>query len=153
MPQELGPAEGRARLGFGRERRLRRRTDFLRVQGNGLRAQTPHFVLLVDASPDAEGPSRLGVVVTRKVGNAVRRNRIRRLCRECFRRWPGFVPAGIDLVVIARAGAYELALADVQREWERARSTLLGRCQTARARASSGHEDGAPAPSRKATPR
>jgi ribonuclease P protein component len=131
MPQDLGVAERRAPLGFGRERRLRRRRDFLRVQAHGLRAATPHFVLLVDANPEGEGPSRLGVVVTRKVGNAVRRNRIKRLCRECFRQWPGFVPEGIDLVVIARSGAHELDLATVRGEWARARKTLLARAATA----------------------
>lgn len=73
-------------------------------------------------------PSRLGVVATRKVGNATVRNRIERVCRECFRLWPGFVPDGIDLVVIARNGAEELSLARVREEWSRARPTLLKRC-------------------------
>lgn len=74
------------------------------------------------------GPSRLGIVATRKVGNAVVRNRIKRLCRECFRQWPGFVPDGIDLVVIARDGASELTLGNVREEWSRARPALLKRC-------------------------
>ncbi len=72
--------------------------------------------------------SRVGFVVTRKVGNAVQRNRIKRVCRECFRMWPDLVPDGIDLVIIARAGADELGLADVRAEWERARPGLLKRC-------------------------
>ena len=72
-------------------------------------------------------PSRLGVVVTRKIGGAVQRNRIKRLCRECFRLWPDFVPNGIDLVVIARDGAHELGLADVRGEWERAHRALQKR--------------------------
>ena len=56
------------------------------------------------------------------------RNRIKRVCRECFRLWPGFVPNGIDLVVIAREGAASLGLAHVKDEWARARPALLKRC-------------------------
>ena len=72
--------------------------------------------------------ARLGIVVTKKVGNSPERNRIKRVCRECFRTWPAFVPDGIDLVVIARDGAAELGLAEVRAEWERARPALLKRC-------------------------
>jgi ribonuclease P protein component len=117
------------RFSFGKERRIRRRSDFLRVQAIGQRASTAHFVLLVAArEPDTAACSRVGFVVTKKVGNAVQRNRIKRVCRECFRMWPELVPDGIDLVVIARAGADELGLADVRAEWERARPGLLKRC-------------------------
>jgi ribonuclease P protein component len=72
--------------------------------------------------------ARLGIVVTKKIGNSPQRNRIKRLCRECFRTWPELVPDGIDLVVIARNGAAELALDDVRAEWSRARPALLKRC-------------------------
>lgn len=122
-------------LSFGRDRRIRKRADFLRVQSSGHRASTPHFVLLVAAGAST-GPSRLGIVVTKKVGNAVARNRVKRVCRECFRTWPekngaDFVPPGIDLVVIAKDGAPELGLAAVRGEWERVRSRLLDRCAAA----------------------
>ena len=98
------------------------------MQAIGQRAVAPHFVLLVAASPSGPAASRLGIVVTKKVGSSPERNRIKRLCRECFRLWPELVPDGIDLVVIAREGAAELALGDVRREWERARPALLKRC-------------------------
>lgn len=114
---------------FGRERRIRRRADFVRVQTHGERATSRHFVFLVAARDSAREPSRLGVVVTRKIGNATQRNRIKRVCRECFRLWPGFVPDGIDLVVIAREGADELPLDRVRDEWTRSRSMLLRRCE------------------------
>lgn len=113
---------------FGKERRIRRRSDFLRVQAIGQRASTTHFVLLVAAREPVTACARVGFVVTKKVGNAVQRNRIKRVCRECFRMWPELVPDGIDLVVIARTGADELGLAEVRSEWERARPALLKRC-------------------------
>ncbi len=118
---------------FGPERRIRRRPDFLRVQAIGQRASTAHFVLLVAATRPPKlggsaGCARLGIVVTKKIGNAVQRNRIKRVCRECFRAWTDLVPDGIDLVVIARAGAAELGLSAVRAEWERARPALLQRC-------------------------
>ncbi len=97
------------------------------MQAVGQRTSTAHFVLLV-AARDGDGCSRVGFVVTRKVGNAVQRNRIKRVCRECFRTWPDLVPDGVDLVVIARSRADELGLADVRAEWERARPGLLKRC-------------------------
>jgi ribonuclease P protein component len=119
------------RFAFGPERRLKRRADFLRVQSVGQRASTSHFVLLVaarEAAQERAACARLGIVVTKKIGNAVQRNRIKRLCRETFRLWPDLVPDGIDLVVIARSGAAELDLATVRAEWERARHALLKRC-------------------------
>jgi len=120
---------------FGPERRLRRRADFVRVQAVGQRATTPHFVLLVAAreprGAGVAGCARLGIVVTRKIGNAVQRNRIKRVCRECFRLWPELVPDGIDLVVIARSGADELGLSDVRGEWERSLPVLRKRCASA----------------------
>ena len=127
--------------GFGKERRIRKRADFVRVQTHGERATSRHFVLLVDRSPQQrEGltaeVSRLGVVATKKVGDATQRNRIKRLCRECFRQWPDLVPPGIDLVVIAREGADALSLAQVREEWRRARPALLKRCTAVLARPS-----------------
>lgn len=139
-PTQRGPGRG----SFGRERRLRKRADFLRVQAEGARVSTPQFVLLVarrgdaaraavhDAGPAESAPSRLGVVVTKKIGNAPERNRVKRLCRECFRQWPGFVPDGVDLVVIARAGAPALRLEEVREQWARARPRLLDRAASLR---------------------
>src|SRR5690606_19110913 len=71
-----------ASFAFGRDRRLRRRSDFLRVQSTGERATSRYFVFLLcpqEARSDREapGPSRLGIVVTRKVGSATQRNRIK----------------------------------------------------------------------------
>jgi ribonuclease P protein component len=119
---------------FGRPRRLRKHKEFARAQRSGRRVATPHFTLLVAAQQRRTGP-RLGVVVARAVGTAAQRNRVKRLCRECFRLWPELLPAGVDLVVIARPGADRLALSDVQTEWRAVESLLKRRAAEALARA------------------
>ena len=82
---------------FGRNRRLRKHSEFVSAQRSGRRVSTAHFILLVSARADRRAPSRLGLVVAKRVGGAVRRNRVKRLCRECFRAWPDLLPAGVDL--------------------------------------------------------
>jgi ribonuclease P protein component len=85
-------------------------------------------VLLVARRSDA-GPARLGIVTTKRIGVAVVRNRIKRLCRETFRLAPKMLPNDIDLVVIAKEGAGTLGLRDVQAEWTRASAKLLAQCE------------------------
>jgi ribonuclease P protein component len=94
---------------------------------------TPHFTLLV-AGQSSPASSRLGLVVSSKVGIAVRRNRIKRLCREAFRTWPGLLPDGVDLIVIAKSGAHELGLAGVRAEWLAVVESLRRRASEALAR-------------------
>ena len=79
------------------------------------------------------------MVVARKIGTAVRRNRVKRLCRECFRRWPDMLPPGVDLVVIAREGAHELTLDEVTREWRAVHGLLKKRATEALARTGRPH--------------
>lgn len=113
---------------FGRERRIRRHADFARVQKGGKPVRTTHFVFLL-AARESPGPARLGVVAAKKTGNAVVRNRIKRLCRECFRLAPELLPPGVDLVVIAKPGAGELGLGEVQGEWSGAAARLRATCE------------------------
>jgi len=143
------------RSGLGGDRRVRRHADFVQAQRQGRRVGTAHFTLLVAAqreqAPPDRGeeraelerrPARLGVVVTRKVGGAVQRNRIKRLCRECFRTWPDLLPRGADLIVIARSGADRLSVKDVRREWEDVTRLLRKRAAEALARRGESHHPG-----------
>lgn len=90
-----------AEAAFPRERRLRKRREFMHVQGApAARARAAHFLVL--AAWGVEGaPCRLGVVASKKVGCAVRRNRAKRLVREAFRKLDASALRGVDLVVIA----------------------------------------------------
>lgn len=100
---------------FPKKRRVLRRADFLAIQSQGRKTHADHFVVLMRPRADAE-PARLGLVTSRKVANAVGRNRVRRLLREVFRNNLGAFPRGADVVIIARTGAAELALSAVRGE-------------------------------------
>lgn len=73
-----------------------------------------------------EGPeSRLGTVVSRKVGKAHDRNRVKRLLREFFRARRHFLSPPIDLVVVAKPGCGQLGLQAVAEELEAALQAWL----------------------------
>jgi ribonuclease P protein component len=118
----------RAQLSFAAADRLHRSAEFLRLQRNGVRFQSPHFVLYagaLDADPDR---SRLGVTVSRRIGNAVVRNRVKRRVRECFRRvLRTELPPRTSLVVIARGGAASLESPAIAEELAMAARNLCGR--------------------------
>jgi ribonuclease P protein component len=79
----------------------------------GLSASQP-----VDAAPTVlpSIPARIGITVSRRVGGAVVRNRVKRLLKEAFRRHKRELPADLELVVIARPCAAKVQLAQAERE-------------------------------------
>jgi len=89
-------------VSFTKADRLRRRRDYLRVQAQGRRLHSRHFGVTL-APPETPAP-RLGLVVTRRFGKAARRNRMKRLLREFFRRHKALLPPR-DLVIMAKQGA------------------------------------------------
>ncbi len=95
-----GPRPGRGRLS--------RSADFDRVIRRGRSVASREFVLYVFPREE-EGAARLGLSVSRKVGGAVQRNRVKRLLREAFAAESARLPAGTDAVVVARHEARNLA--------------------------------------------
>lgn len=94
-----------------------RRADFLRATRRGQRVDTGYFRVFVLPRSDT-GPARLGITVTRKVGKAVWRNRIKRLVREWFRGRDARMDA-CDIVVIAKRDLPpSLGQGDVHRDLE-----------------------------------
>ena len=82
--------------------RLTRRAEFLRVAKSGRKAAV-HGLVLQALARDDTSPARLGFTVTKKVGNAVIRNRTRRRLREAARLLLRAAPVqGMDLVLIGR---------------------------------------------------
>ncbi|KAA2215143.1 ribonuclease P protein component [Teichococcus oryzae] len=84
--------------------RLKKRREFLRVAGKGTRAARPG--LLLQALPGTEGPLRIGFTATKKLGNAVIRNRTKRRLREAARLvLADQAPPGWNLVLVGREGS------------------------------------------------
>jgi ribonuclease P protein component len=94
--------------------RLRRQEDFQHVLRNGSRRQTKNFTIIL--RPNALEFSRLGVTVSKKVGNAVKRNRVKRCLREFFRLNKHKLPSSHDLVITAKKDAATLAYHQVREE-------------------------------------
>lgn len=108
-----------------RRRRIAKRKEFLAIQAQGRKLSGGRYLVFLLAR--RSGARRLGVTVSRKVGNAVMRNRVKRWIRESWRRLSDSFPAGVDVVVIARPAAaragYRATLADLRAIASRARQS------------------------------
>ena len=93
--------------------RIRRSREFGRVRREGKRLTTRHFIIYY-LNTDSEG--RLGLTVSRKVGGAVQRNRVKRLVREFYRLHRQLLPPHTDFSIIAKVGAADLDFDGLRRE-------------------------------------
>ena len=107
--------------------KLTRRADYLAANG-GLRLATPAFVLLVRPRGDEDATIRLGITVSKKVGGAVVRNRMKRRFRALGRELlPSAGLPGADHVLVGRPGGIERPFAELRAELEKALGKLKRR--------------------------
>lgn len=119
-------------------RTLKKRAEFLRVAGSGRKWAMPGLLLQAGPSPlGPDAPLRYGVTASRKVGNAVIRNRAKRRLRALARsHLPQAALPGMDYVLIARLGTPERPYDDLIRDLK----TALARLKVARPEATGGEK-------------
>src|SRR5512134_3708049 len=99
---------------FSKKERLLNPRDFVKANRRGRREQTPHFTLIY--TENGMGIARLGITASRKTGNAVARNRIKRLIREFSRLHKSDLSQGHDILIAAKRGASCLDYREVEEE-------------------------------------
>ena len=100
---------------FPRKVRIVKTSDYRMIYKTGRRIHSERFVLF--GRENGIGCHRLGITVSRKIGGAVIRNRLKRLFREVFRKSYGEIPGRLDLVVNAKAGCVGASYQDLQAEF------------------------------------
>lgn len=96
---------------FRRTDRILRSKGFRRVMGRGERTSSRNFVVFIagdECNSEIMGPGRIGITVSKRVGNAVVRNHIKRGIREWYRDARRRLPMGAEIVVIARRPSRDL---------------------------------------------
>jgi len=104
------------RLRLGRESRLGQNRDFARVRQQGERLALGCLIANWQGLPDGM-PPRLGVVTSKRIGNAVARSRARRLLRESFRQHQHELSRPVELVLVARASIAGRNFAGVEKDF------------------------------------
>lgn len=117
-PVRTGPGEPAARRPetFGRDRRIRRRAEYLETYARGRRHVGRWLVFFVHERAGDGG--RLGVTITKKTGTAVVRNRLRRRLKEIYRK-SALRERPLDVVVNVRAGAEEAPFVELASDFDR----------------------------------
>jgi ribonuclease P protein component len=105
----------RTRERFSKADRILKRDTFKKVYQDGRKFHSRYFTAFVLANPRAG--SRIGITTTRKVGNAVERNRARRLVREAFRRNKWLAPPAVDIVINVKRALVEARYTEFEAEF------------------------------------
>ena len=106
-------------LTFSKSRRLARSAEFHRVKSEGAAHRGALLILGILETEDNDHPFRAGFVTSKRVGNAIVRNRVRRRIREAVRQHQHAVRTGLWIVLIARPGAAKATYGQLEHEWLR----------------------------------
>lgn len=107
-------------LSFPKSARILLTSEYRRMRASGRTFGGRYMVLsLVTLRPEEEQGARFGFITSRKVGDAVTRNRVRRRLKELVRLYRPRLPEGIWLVIIARYTASTASYEELEREWRR----------------------------------
>ena len=99
---------------FDKKSRILKREDFLRIGKQGRPLRTKHFTIL--CLKNNIGNIRCGITVSKRIGNAVKRNRVKRFLREFFRLNRDHLKESSDYIFIARNGSSKLEYCEIENE-------------------------------------
>jgi ribonuclease P protein component len=102
---------------FERKERLADPHEFKRVMKTGRKFVSKNFILFM--KENGQGFHRLGVVVSKEIGAATYRNRIKRVCREFFRLHKHQIKGAFDIVILAKKGCRVRKYADAKEDLRR----------------------------------
>ena len=109
--------------------RVRKHREYEHVQRVGVRVSCAHVVLLLALRDAVSLPVRVGIIASRRAGNAVMRNRAKRQIREWFRRRKAALPGALDLLVILKPNVSELGRGGLGAELESALISIRRRAE------------------------
>ncbi len=101
--------------GFLPQLRVVKAAEYRKLYREGRKTHSERFVLF--SRENGLGHHRLGITVSRKIGGAVVRNRVKRLFREIFRRSRREIPDQLDIVVNAKAGCVGVSYVELRAEF------------------------------------
>ena len=110
-------------MGIPKEFRIKSSNEFSSIRNEGLRRLTPYFItqLKLDecfgSGNDSLPLTRLGIIASRRTGNAVVRNRGKRIIRRLFLKYKSLLPTGSQLVVILRLGFHRVSFSQLENDF------------------------------------
>lgn len=108
-------------MGIPREFRIKNSNEFSSIRSGGFRRVLPYFITQLKFADSGEEASeqltRLGIIASRRVGNAVVRNRGKRIFRRLFYKHQALLPVGSQLVVVLRLGFNQVSFAKLESDF------------------------------------